>query len=302
MLQDIYNSYVKLAMCIPGFELSPKVRNADITQLANGYCDADEAGDEDLRSKYFAALMVRYWFKIYDYDKSSKSSRLEIEDYTSWLYEALELAFSNRRWRDPNNKLYTDKNGPDKVINMCCSTVRLRHYYTYNLDKNKINYLTDSIDRQVELYGDAAEAAQITSGSSNSSAIDTIISMLVKDNKILEAIIVDGICYQDTFKEFKTKYNYKDEETGEEDVTYRYSHEFNQHMLINHLKALVQDDEEVRSIFLNYFGNSYGIEKDQYEDALTIIESSNNQKLYTYIRKTLYELKNSKEIKNILCI
>ena len=106
------------------------------TQLANGYCDADESQDYVKRDQYYSALMLRYWFKIYEWNKTSASSRLEIEDYTSWLAESLNVAFKYRSWRIQQiNYLMTLTDQTKSLIDV--SSTRNRYYQYYNKDKRK---------------------------------------------------------------------------------------------------------------------------------------------------------------------
>ena len=60
VIQDMYKDFVNAASGLGDYQAISK------TDLANGYCDADEANDEIKRSQYFAALMLRYWYKIYE--------------------------------------------------------------------------------------------------------------------------------------------------------------------------------------------------------------------------------------------
>ncbi len=58
-------------------------------ELANGYCKADEEKDEQKRSQYWSALMLRYWYKIYEWIENSKSCKLQPEDFVDWLHNSL---------------------------------------------------------------------------------------------------------------------------------------------------------------------------------------------------------------------
>ena len=120
MLQDVYKSYIESASALGNYQALSK------TELANGYCDADESGNEEKRDQYFSALMLRYWFKVFKLIESSKSARLEADDFATWLSEALLLGLKYRKWRDPSNKLYMDPNGPDKVFKIGRASCRER--------------------------------------------------------------------------------------------------------------------------------------------------------------------------------
>lgn len=282
MLQDIYNSYLKCAQGLGDFQALSK------TELANGYCDAEEAQDEIKRNQYYAALMLRYWFKVYSLYRESQSARLEIEDFTSWLAESLQIAFNYRSWRDPKNKLYNDPNGPDKVINRCIFSTRNRYYQHYNKDKRKVNYISDSLERQIDAFGDSATALVSNLVYDEKSPCDDIVELYIKQNKIIEALIIDMISFQDSLKKISP---YKNKE-GENIKT---SYEFSERKIMDHLNNL-------NSNYLNYFINKYDIDIKLIDIAQNKIKKLSNTRLYAYIRKTLYDLRNNKEMLDLLCL
>jgi len=290
MLQDIYNTYTQTAKGLGDYQSMSK------TQLANGYCDSDEKQDYIKRDQYYSALMLRYWFKIYEWNKTSASSRLEIEDYTSWLAESLNVAFKYRSWRDPTNKLFNDPNGPDKVINRCIFSTRNRYYQYYNKDKRKINYTCDSIERQIEAFGDGAYCLEKTSEVDEIDYCKDIVNLYLNKNKIIEAIIIDAIAYQDSYKEIEVKKKYSYEEPENEDDEKPIGSiisEFSPKKVVKHLSSL-------NNIFALYFMNKYSVQKEFLFKAIEDLNNSSNNKLYKYLDKTLQDLKNNKEIVSIL--
>ncbi len=147
------------------------------TELANGYCDADEAGDEVMKSAYFSALMLRYWYKIWAWQKESASLHLAPTDFVDWLVDSLIIAFTYRTWRYeykpkvslknngafegweldengnkiPNPYYYkVDPDAPDKIINRCCFSTRGREYQYHNKDKRSANVNTTSLDSLID--------------------------------------------------------------------------------------------------------------------------------------------------------
>lgn len=289
MLQDIYNTYVSLAKILGDYQAMTK------TELANGYCDADEAGEETVRSAYFSALMLRYWYKIFEFQKDSPNVGLDLDDFSSWLSEALMQALNARKWRDPDNKLYEDKNGPDKVINMWCSTIRLRHYYQFNLDNNRANFGCDSIDRQIEAYGDSAECMQqCTVDSHDEIGIKGLINDLFKRNKILEAIIVDSIVYQNTWKTIKSTVTYFDEVLQKDKKAPKEVEEFSKRSLLEFLSNINKEE--------SYYVNTYGIDRNMFSLVANKLSSLPRTKLNSLLNKTLANLKDSEGVKAYLCI
>ena len=106
-LRDIQAAFASDAARLGDYSLMTK------TELANGYCDADEAAElareannesevqrqESLRSSYYAALMLRYWHKIFEWMQNSASLHLESTDFIDWLSDSLYVAFYYRTWR-----------------------------------------------------------------------------------------------------------------------------------------------------------------------------------------------------------
>ena len=105
-------------------------------ELAHGFAVAKKNNDRDKMDSYFGALMDRYWHKIHQWIRNSASLHLPPETFVNWLEDSILIAF---RWAlgDPDNPIYDDPNGPDKVINRCCFSTRGREYQYYNKDKRK---------------------------------------------------------------------------------------------------------------------------------------------------------------------
>lgn len=167
------------------------------SELANMYCDADETSwftkdpvekgrAEKIKSACWAALMLRYWYRIYEWRSNSKSLQLEDVDFYGWLYESLRDAFYYRSWRphrfptikvkDENGDVHEqrtyaevneqyetylkkwheqhpdsiggDPDAADRSINYFVGAKRGKEYQAANKDKRKSNYgnKTYSID------------------------------------------------------------------------------------------------------------------------------------------------------------
>lgn len=271
MLKETYDTYVKYASGLGDYQAISK------TDLANGYCDAEESHDEIKMNQYYAALVLRYWYKIYEWNSTSKSSKLEIEEFSSWICDALNIAFRYKSWRNPKDKLYHDPNGPDKVINRCLFSIRNYYYQQFNKDKRKLNYTCDSIENQVDGFGDSADA--ICSGATTESLDSTytckdVIQYLINNSKLVEAIVLDGICFQDSIKDG----------------------EINRHKLIKHMLG------SNCSSYKEYFIKNYVVDEKQFNEVMDTISKMPNQKANKCVKKTLCLLQQDKEIKELLCL
>lgn len=262
------------------------------SDLANGYCDADEAGDKEKKDSYFLALMLRYWYKIYEWRNNSASLKLDDVDFVDWLIDSLNIAFRYRVWRDSKSPMYNDPNGPDKVINRCCFSTRGRAYQHHNKDKRKANIQTNSIEAITAEAGDCALSnIGCTTPGPEISGVNEIIGAFLKSNKVLEALIVDGIAYHDSFRTLKTPF-YKDDidSQGRNIKRKYYTTEtiFDSRKLVKHLTSIDQ------AFISNYFCKEYSISTEVGEALLSKLKkmaATNNASLYKSIKKTLIEIK-----------
>lgn len=320
-IKEMQNLFTQDAQKLGDYQLMSK------TELANGYCDAEEAAAlaraqgnealavlyEDTRSQYYSALMLRYWYKIFEWAQNSASLHLELTDFVDWLSDSLYVAFYYRTWRyefeaivkygkfidwkyDDNgeripNKYYyiTDPNAPDKIINRCCGSMRGRVYQYHNKDKRKAGVQTYSLDQMVEDGGDSAlDYAGCYTESGGHNGVYYLITELLSRGEGIEALIVDGIANYETYKTKKvTTYETDiDEETGEE-VTEKYVRtvsNFDPRKLVKHLT-------HINDQFIGQFCVNYSITLATGQSIYDKLKKTSNPKLYKYIEKTLIEIK-----------
>lgn len=292
-IKEIQQSYKNCAARLGDYQLMSK------TELANGYCDAEEAGDEEKRSQYYSALMLRYWYKIFRWQQDSASLHLDLTDFIQWLEDAFYVVFYYKEWRykykaivkegkfidwklDANgeripNPYYweTDPNAPDKIINRCCFSIRGKYYQFNNKDKRRVNINNISIDKEVDENGSSAldylgcvEDPSICDGTKD------IIESFIKQNKLIEAIIVDSIVNGDAFKARK-------DHSGDD---------FDMRKLVKYLNNINQ--KYIKDIF----AKNYGIKDIQQDILIDKLEKTSNTNLYKYIKKTLIEIKETPDL------
>lgn len=195
MLDEIKKTYLQYANNIQNWKTMNK------NELANLYIDNEH--DDLKRNWYFSALMLRYWNVVLKFIRDSKFLHLDDDDFTSWLSESISIALKYRRWRDPSFSISKDPNGPDKIINRCIFSTRMRYYQYYNWSSRCINYgpaSFESIDRQIELYGDSAEALTQNHDTVEISSADELIHYFINKHDIITAIILDFIAFQFSMK------------------------------------------------------------------------------------------------------
>jgi hypothetical protein len=252
-----------------------------IDELADAYCDASDAGDETQKNLYISALLLRFWYTI---DKMYKSNtvapNLEYEDFFGWLYEAIEYACKYRGWRDTTKHL-----NAQQCINKCIETIKLQKYYNLRLDKNKTVNFTVSMD--APLGGDSDDAAMTigdtleaeeTFDDHSTDAVISLVQSYVNRNKVIEAILIDNIAFNDVQRHFK-----RTVKTDTAKYT-EYSSEFWPYRLVQIVSKLPAN-------YKQEFMSKYCIAEEKLDAVLGAVDKATNQKLYKYLRATLDELR-----------
>ena len=281
MLQNTKRDLIECAQ-----KLSQPYESYSIDELADAYCAATDRSDETLKNVYISALILRFWYKI---DKMYKNNTvapcLEYEDFFWWLYEAIEYACKYRGWQDPSRKL-----NAQQCINKCIETIKLQKYYNLRLDKNKtVNFCT-SMD--VPICGDSDDAEKTLGDTLEDEdsgidlSTDTIISLVqsyINNNKIIEAILIDNIAFNDVQKHYKKVIK----TTTADGETYRYT----EHSSEFWPYKLVQIVSKLPTTYKKDFMSKYIISEKKLDTVLGVINRANNQKLYRYLRAAISELK-----------
>jgi hypothetical protein len=235
---------------------------------------------------YISALILRFWYTIDKmYRANSVAPTLEHEDFFWWLYEAIEYACKYRGWRDPSKKL-----NAQQCINKCIDTIKLQKYYDLRLDKRKTVNHCCSFDAPLggdddsgKTIGDILESEDCLDDYHSSDDAIMLVQSYINRNKIIEAILLDNIAFNDTRKHFKK--TIKTHNAYGEPIKYvEHSSEFWPY-------KLVQIVSKLPSTYKKYFMERYTISEEKLEAILDIIDRANNQKLYRYLDKTLTELR-----------
>ena len=257
-----------------------------IDELADAYCEAVDTENETLKNIYISALVLRFWHKI---DKMYKSNTvapcLEYEDFFWWLYEAIEYACKYRGWKDPSKNL-----NAQQCINKCIETIKLQKYYNLRLDKNKtVNHCTSidapiNGDEESNSLGDILESEDLVYDYSTDDVLMLVQSYIDK-NKIIEAILIDNIAFNDVQRYHKKVIK----TTTAEGDTIRYtehSSEFWPYQLVKIISKLP-------TTYKKSFMKRYNISEEKLTAVLDVIDRANNQKLYRYLRACLDDLRAS---------
>lgn len=277
----------KKDLTVEARKLAKPYEQYSIDELANAYCDAVDSEEETLKNIYISALILRFWYTI---DKMYKANTvapcLEYEDFFWWLYEAIELACQYRGWQDTSKNL-----NAQQCINKCIDTIKLRKYYDLRLDKRKTVNHSYSMDTPLggdgdsgKTIGDMLEDEAVYDEYANDDAI-SLIQSYINRNKIIEAILLDNIAFNDVQRHFKKLV--KTKTSDGKDLKYtEYSSEFWAYRLIQIVSKLPDT-------YKTYFMERYSISEEKLTAILDVIDRANNQKLYKYLAKTLEELRTS---------
>lgn len=279
MMNDIKNTCRTYASKLPY-----SYETGSIDDMLSGYrkyrrVDGAEA------SKYISGLILRFWFKIGQlYQQHNSDLHLEFEDYYSFLVDAIELACDYGAWENPEKKV----NG-QQALNQCISTIMLRYRYQTRLDKHKAQLRTTSIDTPVagdtdgQTIGDTLIDDYGDPMANTTDGARCLIQYYIDNKKIVEAIILDTIANNDTFKHTKKQMKTQDEE-GETVKYTEHSTEFWAYKVVQLLGNLP-------ATYLANFLAKYDVDEKILTVGLEAIQKANNQKLYKYLASTLNSCK-----------
>lgn len=302
MVGNSYTYFVNCARGLDGFIVGQKEDVPyDITDLMNGYCKAKDEHDETKLNQYISALFVRYWHVVVMLYKQSLSTRLEFDDIVSWVYEAFEKAAHYRSWLDSNKEISKSPKGAEKCINQCITSVRQFWYKHFNQDKRKINFITSSLDELLPCSGSDDTPMTVMDTIEDESVKEVItagrdiVQNYISRGQVFEAIVLDGILYQDCFIESTTvTVNGQDEEGKDIEIT-KYSSDFSSIKLNKHLRNL-------NDAFVDYFVDNYDITTEAVYAVIQDIKSWNKTKFSKRVEAAFKSLKDNEEIKDWICM
>lgn len=276
-LEDVLKSFKLCAKQIDNYE------KLTVNELADGYCDATDNGQEDLRDAYYSALVLRFWYKINKLYSENLTLNLDKTDYFDWISNAILMACDKdaRAWRT-NKSL-----NAQQVINQVLSTRFVAAaYYDSNLQKNQGKLNTMSLDDYVGDEGDGITVGDMVADDTDPHAEDEAISVIqnfIDANKIVEAIIFDNIAFKDCYKHEQKVIREKN--SAGENIKYtKHISSFWPFKLVKELNTL--DIEYGR-----YFINTYSVSPTIFKAGIEAIQKANNQKKYKMIGAALEELK-----------
>lgn len=277
-----------------------KTSDKDLIQkLADDYVDATEMGDESLRDKAMAGLMVKFWREIGKMQKKCTAiGHLDYGDFYAQLYRCIQAACEYKAWRNPEKKT----NAQACINQLILSRGAAELLYQSNRDKNKANYCAVSLDMDLNSGSDDKEVTLMdTIADPNARAVpspvDSIIQMYLDQGNVVEAIVVDMIANGESVKITSTPTTYTvseiNEKTGEyEDVEYHgraYHNEFWRYKVAQLLMDLPED-------YAAELKCRFRVNSDLVDAAVNTLKTAKNTKVYKYLDNTLVLLQSQKEL------
>ena len=297
------------------YEKFPKNENL----IANKYLIAFKENDEIGKNGYIAMLMLRHWkdinklyikcksvgndLTVYDFSTIIYERIIYALNYQSWNREKIDVNLLNKTCSTNTKEIPADKKLPcaQACINMSISTEIKNQFYFSNLDTNKANSLTLSLDKPLNLDADDME---MTLGSiiadSNSAKlfnpVDTVVQMYLNKNKLMEAVIIDVIANGDTTvqtseskKEQQVIVN-KDNHLEVSEVKIKNNYrEFSRRTTVKLLKNLPENYDKI-------FAIKFKIAYEKICKILNKIRKAKRPTLYEYVDSTITDLRNQSEL------
>ena len=261
MLNSIYNSCYDEASQLKGWQ------KLDKNEIANLYLDNRNSENSSI---YASALLCAYWYKVGIIWENNKSAMTQ-EDCYETVWDGIERAISFAPWRNKDNELYGDPNGPDKAINVCIETIRKNYYNYSSRDKRKVNHRSNiqSLDAMFEhtkdysnqMYEDYEELT--SDDSSKNLNVDLYIKDLIEHDNLPEAILIDNICYNDSLIE----------DNGE---------------IMFSKKKFIIALHSLGETFVDRFSDIYGVDREEVKNCVITINSLSGFKFNKLLSKTLY--------------
>lgn len=291
MLEDVKRSYERRANSVV-----PNWRELDVNTLCNLYIENEN--DEVKKNGYFSAVVLKKWGYIGKHYINSKASGFSIEQCYDMVLDAIMYILKMRKWLDPNNKLYGDKNAPDKCLNRCIFSARQRDYYLSNRDKRKYNYggisleaITDNVGDHTEVLCDDVLDQDNQDYMFVNVTLKNIINHMVSKNKILEALVLDNIANDDCYT---TKTETTEVVTKDNVEKVKRSHNvFKLCKLVDNLYNY--DIKTIKRIC-----NMYCLEEEKLIDFLPVLNNDKGR-LSRVVKSVMNNLRNDKELIETLC-
>jgi hypothetical protein len=228
--------------------------------------------------------MLRFW-SVFTKEKTGVEDDYDAKISFGW--EAIEYALKYEVWQDAERKV-----NADQAVKKCIHTIFLQHNYNANLDKSKANNYTASMDSEVnEMHGGTDSKTTLGDTLADEADLDyqaqalgadfaqALVQSYINRQKLVEAIILDTIAFNDVNKEIRKVVTHTDTSGEQKKYTEVYK-EFWPFRCVQILSRLPDT-------YASEFGSKYHFNPAEFDRALAAIRGATNQKLYRYLDRTL---------------
>jgi hypothetical protein len=116
-----------------------------------------------------------------------------------------------------------------------------------------------------------------------SEAARSMVQLYIDKNKLVEAIILDTIAFNET-ERVKKETTYT---VGEDGTKHRHTQTYKEFWPFKCVQIL----SKLPTSYADYFGNTYNVNPAELDKALASVRAATNQKLYKYLDRTLADAK-----------
>ena len=272
MLEELKQSYKESADMIPGWKKISR------SALCNLYLEVKDK-DSFLCQSYLSAIIYKFWNLVEkNYYKQWKEIA-SIEECYDWLVDSVLQVLDQHVWTDPDNKLYGDKNAPEKCINVCLNSRKINYFVAQQRQKRVSRLKCSSLDWLEEDSSDGYWVPYYDKYDS--------------DHELLDSLIKDYFLKKDYFKSFCLFVIIHFESFKREEYNDQYYKVFDAYNVKKDLRYLSTKDIQI-------FSQTYGFSFDECKDAYEYIKNLSYDKMTRNLDNFLFELsKNKKLIKDL---
>ena len=266
MLEDSKAIFSKQADIIENWRSMTKQELADLY--------IENENNKELADACFCGLVSKSWNLIgSNYIRNPKIT--SPEDCYDILIDSVTYALRKRRWLQEDSNIYKDKNGFDKALNRRMKSLRLNKYVEAMRQKNRVNYMNQSVEDIVENYGDVFFSDEEIKINPVEDFADNVITDSFNRKKYFKSFLFDIITNGDVFK-----------------INDRNELEFSYKTTCKNLKNL--DD-----VYCDYFSVRYGVTKSDVEKASNLIRDINNDRMKVLIDREFRQCRHDKLIRSL---
>lgn len=267
MLENLKQIYAQQADIVENWKQYSK------NELCNLYIEHEH---DMLGEAFLAAIFCKYWNKISTLYRTSKPAATA-EDCYEWMVESILYALKNRKWLDPSNKLFSDPNGPDKVINRVIASRRATFFQQLLADKRKISISTSSMEQLQEETNDYLTPFEdnVKDKALNMDLVE-VMQSLFNRKEYFSAFFIDAVLNGDCFAIEEDSLNMK----------------FDEKKCIKYIKNLTAE-------YCDIFAEQYNLDKTLVNSTLKYIQGYDNIDYHQKIKYNTHVLKRMDIIKEI---